>query len=96
MLTRTRWDAQTLLTTTPENPDVHRMDFGNPWILFSGLLIGLVGFLMFNHGRKEQNFRVLFTGLALCVYPYFVGSVLMIWLVFAAIVSVLYALNRFA
>jgi hypothetical protein len=72
------------------------MDFGNPWILFSGMFIGLIGFLMFNYGRKEQNFRVLFTGLALCIYPYFVGSVLMIWLVFAGIVGASYALNKYA
>jgi hypothetical protein len=72
------------------------MDFDNPWNLFSGLLIGAVGFLMFNYGRKEQDFRTLFAGVALCVYPYFIASVVLIWVVFAAILGGLYALSKYA
>ena len=71
------------------------MDLGNPWILFSGIIIGLVGMLMFNYGRKEPDLRVLSAGIVLCIYPYFVGSLIILWLVFAAVVGGLYAMSKY-
>lgn len=71
------------------------MDLSNPWLIVSGLLIGVVGFLLFNYGRKEPDLKALSAGLVLCVYPYFIGSVLMLWLVFAGIVGGLYAWNKY-
>lgn len=65
------------------------MDLSNPWLLLSGVLIGMVGFVLFNHGRKNADLRTLGTGLALCVYPYFVSSLLVLWLVFAAMMGAL-------
>ncbi len=70
------------------------MDLGDPWMLLSGLLIGLVGIVLFNIGRKEVNFKLLTTGAALCVYPYFVGSLLILWLAFAGIMAGLYLAQR--
>ena len=70
------------------------MDFGDPWMILSGLLIGMVGFMLLNLGRKEVNLKLLATGAALCVYPYFVGSLLVLWLVFAGIMGLLYFANR--
>jgi uncharacterized membrane protein YecN with MAPEG domain len=72
------------------------MDLTNPWLIFSGLFIGVVGLVLFNHGRKNADFRTLGAGVALCVYPYFVGSLLLLWLLFAAIVGGLYALHKHA
>lgn len=71
------------------------MDLGNPWMLVSGLLIGAVGFMLFNYGRKEPDLRALGAGLTLCIYPYFIGSVLLLWLVFAAVIGGLYAWNKY-
>lgn len=71
------------------------MDLGNPWILFSGIIIGLVGMLMFNYGRKEPDLRAVSAGLVLCIYPYFIGSVVVLWLIFAAVIGGLYALNKY-
>lgn len=71
------------------------MDLGNPWALFSGLFVGLVGMFLFNHGRKELDFRTLSAGVVMCIYPYFVGSLVVLWMIFAAIMAGLYALNKY-
>lgn len=70
------------------------MDLGNPWLIVSGALIGLVGMILLNRGRKEPDLKALGTGLVLCVYPYFVGSVLVVWLLFGAVMAGYYVLNR--
>lgn len=63
------------------------MDFGDPWKLISAMVIGLIGFMILNHGRKEGEVKILATGLLLCIYPYFVASLLVLWLLFAAIIG---------
>lgn len=70
------------------------MDLGDPWVLFSGLLIGTVGFVLFMYGKKQANFKCLFTGLAMCVFPYFVSSVLVMWLITGACLGGLYLMTR--
>jgi len=70
------------------------MDFGDPWKLISAMVIGLIGFMVLNHGRKEGEVKILATGLVLCVYPYFVASLLLLWLLFAAIIGVVFAANK--
>jgi len=72
------------------------MDFDNPWMLVSGLVIGLVGLGFFTYGRKQQNLSALATGAALCVYPYFVSSAAVLWGLFAAVMIGAYALRRMA
>ncbi|MBC7773663.1 MAG: hypothetical protein H7210_14305 [Pyrinomonadaceae bacterium] len=72
------------------------MDFGDPWKLISALVIGLIGFMVLNHGRKEGEVKVLATGLLLCIYPYFVASLLMLWLVFAVIVGGAVAISKWS
>lgn len=59
------------------------MDLGNPWTLFSGLFLGLVGMGLFLYGKKQQDHRALLTGAALCVFPYFVTSLALTWLLAA-------------
>lgn len=70
------------------------MDFGNPIALFSGLVIGMVGFVLFMYGKKQQEPRPLVAGAVLCVYPYFVASALVMWLLFAVVLGGLYAMSR--
>lgn len=38
------------------------------------LLAGLVGSAYFMYGKKTCNFRMVFSGLALCVVPYFITN----------------------
>ncbi len=66
------------------------MDFGNPWALFSGLIIGLFGVGLFGYGKKQLSPRAMLTGAVLCVYPYFVVSVALLWLIAAACLGGLY------
>ena len=44
-----------------------------------GMLTGAVGVSYFIYGKRQTKFAPLLAGMALCVYPYFVDSVL--WLV---------------
>ncbi len=71
------------------------MDLGNPYLIASGLFIGLVGMVMLMYGRKQENLRAVGAGLALCIYPYFVGSLLAVWGVFLLILAALWAANRY-
>ncbi len=70
------------------------MDLGDPMVLGSGLLIGMIGMVLFVYGKKQGNPKALTTGAVLCVYPYFVGSLLVLWVVFAACLGGLYAWSR--
>lgn len=59
------------------------MNFGNPWSLLSGVVISLVGMVLFMRGKKDVNLPCLGAGVALCVFPYFVSSLLLMWGLFA-------------
>ncbi len=72
------------------------MDLGNPWLLMSGVVISGVGLVMFNYGRKEADLKSIGVGIAMCVFPYFATTMLVLWLGFAALAGTLYALNRWA
>lgn len=72
------------------------MDLGSPWAFFSGVIIGLVGMGFFQYGRKSPDLRCLGAGIAMCVYPIFITSVLAMWLIFAAIVGAMYAAAKLA
>lgn len=55
------------------------MDLDNPGLLLSSLLIGLLGFSLLVYGKKSGNLRALGIGLAMCVFPYFVHSLALMW-----------------
>lgn len=48
--------------------------------LFSSLLMGTVGFAMLIYGKKAERGWWFVGGLAMCVFPYMVHSVLLMWL----------------
>lgn len=70
------------------------MDLSHPWAILSGVLIGMIGFVVFNYGRKQTNLKCIATGGVLCVFPYFVGSTLLMWGIAAACLGGLYAWTR--
>lgn len=70
------------------------MDLGDPWMLASELLIGLIGLVTFNYGRKQADLVAMLTGAALCVYPYFVGSLWVLWVVFLVLAGGMVAWKR--
>ena len=60
------------------------MDLDHPGLLLSSMLIGLLGFAVLIYGKKSGDVRSLVIGLAMCVFPYFVHSLLTMWLLTAA------------
>jgi len=71
------------------------MDFDHPLVLFSSLLIGAIGFGVFLYGKREARPKFLFAGLGLCIFPYFIHSALVMWLITAAVGGGLYASSRY-
>jgi uncharacterized YccA/Bax inhibitor family protein len=67
------------------------MDLSNPWSLVSGLFIGCLGMALFMFGKKQTNPKCMLAGAVLCVFPYFVSSVLVMWAITAACMGGLYA-----
>ena len=43
-----------------------------------GIFAGVFGMAYFSYGKKQSKFPAMFSGVALCVYPYFFDSLL--WL----------------
>ena len=66
------------------------MDFDNPWTLFSSIIIGLIGTGIFLYGKKQVSVRCLLVGAGLCIFPYFVTSVAVMWLITSASLAGLY------
>lgn len=64
-------------------------------LLFSSLLIGAVGLAMFIYGKKRPEPKCLLIGLAMCVYPYFVPSLALTWVIAAICLVAAYALPSF-
>ncbi|MEO8038434.1 MAG: amino acid transport protein [Betaproteobacteria bacterium] len=46
--------------------------------LFIGLVAGAFGMAYFVYGKRQAKFVPMFSGMALCIYPYFFDSAL--WL----------------
>jgi len=42
------------------------------------LFAGLIGSAYFIYGKKNCNFKMLFSGIALCVVPYFIGNTILL------------------
>ena len=40
-----------------------------------GMLFGAIGMGYFVYGKRQKAFVALFSGLALCVFPYFISNV---------------------
>lgn len=70
------------------------MDLGNPWAFVSASIIGLIGTALFVYGRKAQEPKCLGAGIAMCVFPMFVGSLLVMWLLAGACMFGAYALPK--
>jgi hypothetical protein len=62
----------------------------DPTLLFLSLLTSAVGFVLFVYGRKQERLPQLLAGLALMIYPYFVGTLTMTLVVGAAIVGAMW------
>ncbi len=68
------------------------MDFSNPGLLLSGLVISMVGLAVFVYGKKTEKAKSLAIGLVMMVFPMFVPSLLWLWLLAGACLAGLYML----
>lgn len=50
----------------------------NMTTIIISLVAGLVGSGYFMYGKKTCNFKMLFSGVALCVVPYFIGNTILL------------------
>jgi len=58
-----------------------------PTTLFIGLVAGAFGVGYFMYGKKQAKFTPMFSGIALCVYPYFFDSILWLVVIGAALLA---------
>ena len=49
--------------------------------LFVGMLAGVFGVAYFVYGKKQAKFTPMLAGVVLCIYPYFIDSVLWLCLI---------------
>ncbi|MEM7683090.1 MAG: hypothetical protein AAF288_14140 [Planctomycetota bacterium] len=70
------------------------MDLSRPDVLFSGMLISLVGMAMFLYGRKAADPPCLVVGVVLSLIPWFAQSMLVLWALFAICLGGFYAVRR--
>ncbi|MBI1862296.1 MAG: hypothetical protein HYR96_15385 [Deltaproteobacteria bacterium] len=56
--------------------------------IVAGLLFGVFGLYFFRKGRRDANWFLLFVGLALLIYPYFVSGAWWNWGIGAALTAV--------
>lgn len=59
-------------------------------LLVWGVLFGAIGLGFFTYGRKQRAIVPLFTGIGLCVFPYFVPNVVILVLVGVILVALPY------
>jgi hypothetical protein len=58
------------------------------------LVFGLVGFIAFRSGKRENSIPRILIGLSLLIYPYFFSSGLLLWTVGAGLCAALYAFRH--
>jgi hypothetical protein len=52
----------------------------SPSVVFALIVFGVIGSVAFLYGMKQRKPRAIGFGLALCVFPYFTDSALLIWI----------------
>ncbi len=68
------------------------MDFSDPSLMVSGLIISMIGLAIFVYGKKAQNIKGIAVGLVMMIFPMFVHSLVWMWLIGGACVAGLYLL----
>ncbi len=57
----------------------------SPAYLWGAILFGLLGYAAFRRGRKTEQWDLMGIGVALMVFPYFVGQAWLLWTLGAAL-----------
>ncbi len=62
--------------------------------LFSSMMIGMIGLGYFMYGKKNSRMYPLIAGLLLSIYPFFVSSIILQWLICIGIMVGVYFLRE--
>ncbi len=60
------------------------MDMSNPGLMVSAGLISMVGLGVFMYGKRMEDIKSLGIGLGMMIFPIFVPSVIVMWVIAAA------------
>ncbi len=71
-------------------------DFDSPTVMYSAMLIGVVGFALLVCGKKGGNAPIFTAGLALSALPMVAHSLAFLWGGAAVCIGSLWALRRIA
>lgn len=63
--------------------------------IFTSLVLGLIGMGMMMYAKRSERVAPLVGGLVMCVFPYFVHSILLAWLGAGACLAGTWMLSRF-
>ncbi len=66
---------------------------GSTTSLLLAVLFGSIGMGYFIYGKKQQHGVALFTGIALCAFPYFISNVFLVVIVGVALMALPYFLR---
>ena len=62
-----------------------------PAYILGAILFGIIGWIAFRRGRKESITVLVWSGVALMLYPYGVSETWMLWLIGIALSGLVYA-----
>lgn len=65
------------------------MEF-SPYNLLAGLVFGTIGWGSYRFGRRLERWKPVAIGLALMIYPYFIGIPWLLWGVGVALLVILW------
>ncbi len=66
------------------------MDMSNPGLMISAGLISMIGLGVFMYGKRMDDVKSLGIGLGMMIFPMFVPSVLIMWVIAVACGAGLY------
>ena len=61
------------------------------WYIVGVILFGIVGYVVYRHGKAKKRPGILWTGVALMLYPYAVSETWILWLIGSALSGWAYA-----
>ncbi len=62
-------------------------------LLIWGMVFGAIGLGFFTYGRKQKAVMPLFTGITLCVFPYFISNLYMLIIIGVILIVLPYFLR---
>ena len=65
-------------------------------LIVVNIVAGLIGTLYYYYGKKTSNLKILFSGVALCIVPYFISNTILLITACVAMALTPFAIDRYA